>query len=399
MNSSTSSSRKIYLKTLLVVIAGMAISMGIIRLVMILLDGSGDQLMQRVQEARAALPQIVAEDQDLVMAFGSSMTRAGFSARLFDRQMAERGVDVKSFNFGFGGLNPFFQDYLSRRIRESFEDNDRRLDLAIIEFVPFQTTTRRFDRARPAIDSFMTILASPQEIWDITLQDPDRGVRMYNILYFRDKISAEMITSHFAGSFRPQRPRSELPEDEAATQRLEELGEELNKRFEEDYPDYVDSDWSYEWQGAGTIPDERSESTLELFEELYENGRTPHELENDKLNRIFCCDIEELHFEEETVAAFIRIVENFQQFSDHVEVVLYPRNTEWIQYSPEAEARMAKVLERIANETGVTIRNEQLLEGFDGTMFSDTTHLSRYAGDVAYTRHLVEVYAPIVRSR
>ncbi len=264
MSSSTSSSRAPYIRILVAVILGMAASMGIIRIITYANDVSGDTILGRVLKARAALPRIVAEEQDLVMAFGSSMTEAGFSARQFDRQVGERGADVKSFNFGFGGLNPLLLDYLARRIRESFEARDRRLSLALIEFCPFQNTVGRYQGALPVIDSFVTMLASPRELWGITLRNPARGIRMLNIHYLRDDISAEMSAHHFGDALRTPTPRSSLPEDEEGSKRLNEVSELFNQRFEEDYPDHPDEDWHYGWQGAGTIPEERSESTSAL---------------------------------------------------------------------------------------------------------------------------------------
>ena len=118
MSSSTSSSRGPYARILLAIVLGMAASLGLVRIFAEIMDARAETILDRVMEARAALPSIIAEEQDLVMAFGSSMTQAAFSARHFDRTMARRGIDVKSFNFGFGGLNPFFQDYLARRIRD-----------------------------------------------------------------------------------------------------------------------------------------------------------------------------------------------------------------------------------------------------------------------------------------
>ena len=125
MSSSTSSSsppRLPFLKVLLVAVLGMGLSLVLVRAYAAALGASGEAFLGRVIEARAALPRIIAEEDDLVLFFGSSMTQAGFSARVFDRALAERGVDVKSFNFGFGGLNPLFQDYLARRVREAFEE-------------------------------------------------------------------------------------------------------------------------------------------------------------------------------------------------------------------------------------------------------------------------------------
>ena len=167
--------------------------------------------------------------------------------------------------------------------------------------------------------------------------------------------------------------------------------------FEQDYPDYDGADWSYAWQGVGTIPEERSEGTVELLERFYAATRTPRILEDDRLQRINCCDVVDLDFEEILIQAFIRTVKNFQEFSDTVEVFLTPRDTEWIDYPPEAQARLDAALDRIARETGVTIRNLQIMEGIDSTSFSDTTHLTRYGGEIVFTDHLVDLYEPLLR--
>ncbi len=384
--------RVIYLKTLLVILLGMGISLGAVRIFTYMNDASAESFLGRVLEARAALPQITQEQDDLVMFFGSSMVRAGFSARQFDRELAEQGVDVKSFNFGFGGLNPLFQDYLSRRIADRFVQDDRRLKLALIEFNPFQTTVTRRNRAREAEDSFISILASSEELLQIGLKDPATAVRMANIRYLRDGVSAEMITNFFSRPFQAPRPRTELIEDEQQAARLDELGDVLNERFEQDYPDFDGANWSYEWQGAGTIPEERSADTLAVFEEYYGLLASDYQMDNDRLSRIHTADIIELNFDQELVDSFIQIVKNFQRISDHVEVVLLPKNTKWIQNPPEALARQQEVVDRIAAETGVNISDFQTIDEIKPEMFSDTTHLARYLGDVPFTSFLVEQY-------
>ena len=391
--SRTASPRKVFLKIFVVILLGMGTSMGILRLIAMAGDVSGGQILERVNQARAALPRMVEEEQDLVMVFGSSMVDAGFASRQFDREIAARGGDVKSFNFGFGGLNPYFQDYLARRIREAFDEKDRKLNLALIEFNPFQTTTSRWNGAKPVVDSFVGLLATPQEMWEIAKEDPARGVQMLNIYYVRDGISAEMITFEFGGFLRPPRQRSSLEDDEEATERRREVLELLDGQLEEDYPDYTGEDWWYPWQGAGTIPEDRSEETVKLIQELTYLAQTPRQMEDDKLRRIACCDLVDLHFEETLIEAFIRVVQTFQAFSDQVEVIMLPRNTEWIQYPPEAQERLQAVLERIRSETGVTIKDMQDLDTIDPTMFNDTTHLGRYTGDVPFTAHLVSEYA------
>ena len=138
MNSSTSNSsadskphtevimtsRKIYAKTIFCLGMCMIVSMAVIHLLLEANQANKQGLMGRVVEAQAALALIIDEPNNLVMFYGSSMTRAGFSPRQFDKRLALQGKQVTSFNFGFGGLNPYFQDLLSRRISEQFNRSD-----------------------------------------------------------------------------------------------------------------------------------------------------------------------------------------------------------------------------------------------------------------------------------
>ncbi|TQV82920.1 hypothetical protein [Aliikangiella coralliicola] len=387
--------RKAYLKIWLVALLGMAAAMLLVRLFTFAMGVKGENFLSRVFEAVHALPVMTEEKVDHVMVFGSSMVHAGFSPRQFDREMKEKGIDIKSYNFGFGGLNPYFQDYLSRRIKENYQKNNKRVKLAILEFNPFQTTKNRFNGAKAIMDAYVGMLASEEELKEVALSDPTRGALIYNIHYIRDNISAEMITFYFGrGLFSQERPKPEAEKDsQEIIDRRRELGDELSTRFKQDYPDYKDEDWSLSWQGGGTIPEERSAETIAVFKEYYETLRTPYRMESDKLWRERSADITHLHFEEELVKAFIRIVKNFQQFSDQVEVILLPKNSKWIVNTPEALERQNRVLRRIEMETGIKIKDFQNIPSITPEMFSDTTHLARYSGDIAFTHALVENYA------
>lgn len=399
MHSSTSSSRKIYFKTLLAIAIGMTFSLFLVKGFAYLNDASGDTILGRVLEAKNALPQIVKEDKDLVMVFGSSMVGAGFSPREFDQHSRNKGNDnLKSFNFGFGGLNPFFQDYLTRRIKDEFDSNNRRLKLTIIEFNPFQATVTRHNRAKALEDSFITMLGTEPEIRDILMQDPTRGVRLYNIKYLRDGISAEMVTNFLGRGFSTPRKRTTIEEDEELNKLEDQIGEQLNKAFEIEYPDFKPSNWSYDWQGGGTIAAERSKETLELFEQYYKTQNNPHRLDDDRLSRIHSADIIEMHFSEELIEAFIRIVNQFKTFSDHVEVVLLPRNTNWINYTTEGQNRLNRAIKQIEQATGVKIQNHQDLSIIKPTMFRDTTHLNRYQGSSTYTQFLAKEYSEFINN-
>jgi hypothetical protein len=363
-------------------------------------NGAGSQsLLGRVLEAQEAIPRIAAEENDLVMFFGSSMVEAGFSPREFDQFIAEAGGSTTSFNFGFGGLNPLFQDYVSRRIVEGFNAENRRLKLVLIEFNPFQATKARRNLAEALEESYVAMLASPGELLDIAFDDPEKGIRMLEIRYLRDGISAEMITTFFwAEPFRAPRESADpdIEEEEGVQERLNEVIGKLNEKFEEEYPDYDGSQWYYPWRGGGTIKAERSAETLEIVEEYYSLVGTDYQMTIDRQNRIETADIENLEFDPELVDAFIRVVKNFQQIADHVEVVLLPKNTEWIRNPPDALERQEAVLQFISAETGVAVRDWQVIEPVTNDMFSDTTHLNRYQGAVAFTRFLAEQYAPLL---
>lgn len=397
MSSSTSNSRKPYAKLLLIIFIIMGSAMGIIRLIMILQGASAHGIMGRVIEARAALPKIVKEKKDLAIVFGSSMVEAGFSAREFDSKLAAKGKNIKSFNFGFGGLNPFFQDYLSRRIKHQFIKNNRKLKLAVIEFNPFQTTTTRWNRAKFIVDSYITMLASDKELWEMTKKDPTRGLRLFTIKYIRGDISAETITSYYGRAIFPVKRPERKKENEEIKKQRNIIGERLGELFKKEYPDYKDSQWSYPWQGAGTIPSERSQETLDLFHQYYKHLQTPERLYNDLQNRIFTADIERLHFEPLLIQSFIRIVKNFQAISENVEVILLPRNTAWVNYTERGKLRLQAAIKQIEDATGVKVVSHQTLEVMKPDMFGDTTHLARYLGDVPYTHFLAGEYAHYFR--
>lgn len=386
------SSQKIYGKMVLTIGLCMLVALGIIQFILHSMGANSQGAIGRVTESRVALPQIIKEPNDIVMFFGSSMTRAGFSPRKFDNDLAQLGKYVKSFNYGFGGLNPYFQDFLSRRIADEFIEGDRKIKLAMIEFNPFQTTQTRWNRARPVVDSFLTLLATDTELMEVAKEDLTRAIRLFNIKYLRGNISAEMITSFFGREVFPPQSRQTFKDDDEIIAERRRLGSLLNKKFEEEYPNYKPTQWSYEWQGGGTIPEERSVETLDIFNDYYNVTQTDNPMKNDRLSRIRSADIEGLNFEPLLVEHFINIIKNFQRVSDNVEVIMLPKNSKWIKTTPEGEQRLARVVKQIEQATGITMQNHQNIPEITAAMYRDTTHLSRYKGDIAYTDYLIEQY-------
>jgi hypothetical protein len=389
--------RKIYRKILFAILAGMIAALLLLRAWHEVMDAKKGTIMGRVAEAQEKLPLVLENEEDLVLFFGSSMVHAGFSPRMFDRWLAEEGVSVKSYNFGFGGLNPYFQDFLVRRIVEEFQAADRRLELAMIEFNPFQTTQTRWQGALPIVDTFLTMLATDAELFEIAKTDLRRGIRLFNIRYFRNGVSAEAATAFFARSLQPQPEGSTIPEDTVAQERQAKISELLEGKLEEDYPDYDGSEWYLPWQGGGTIPPDRSEETVELIKELIRLNLTERNLDNDRRFRIQSADIIDLNFEEMLVEAFIRIVKSFETISDRVEIIMLPMNDDWIVHSEEGQARLEAVVERIEQETGLKIRSYRDAPEITPDMFTDTTHLGRYTGDVPFTRILARDMVPVLQ--
>ncbi len=370
----------------------MLVALAMVRLVASAYDFRSATVLDRVLEAKAALP-AVTEQEGVAIFFGSSMMEAAFAPRVFDREMAARGACVRSYNFGFGGLNPVFQEVLARRVRDAFEARGRRLPLAILEFNPFQATEVRWQRAQPVLDAFLAELITSRELWEIGKEDPERGFQLANIVYLRDKVSAEMITHRLGEPLRPGRKKSELAVDREAERRIDELRERLRLLDERDFAARDDREWDLEWQGGESIAEERSSEVLELAQAFYAALRSNRRMDDDRLRRIHTADIEELRFSEELVAAFVRMIGIFQSFADEVDVVLLPRNTDWIEYTPAGRERLQDVLERIERETQAVVRNFQVVDAVIPEMFSDTTHLARYSGDEVFSRFLAEFYS------
>ena len=407
MSSSTSSSegaptqRKIFLRIILTILIGMGVAMGIIRGFSEAMGANAQELLGRVIEARDGLVRILDEDpKELVMVFGSSMVEAGFGPREFDQYVAEMGGDVSSWNYGFGGLNPMFQEILARRLVDELNAKDRQLKLLLIEFNPFQTTKTRRNRAAAIEEPYLSLLASPGEIWDRILEDPESGLRIAEIRYLRDGVSAEATTTYFlAEPFTEDGPSTEpdIEEPEDIDARISEIGEAYFPKWREEFPDYVDCDWCYGWKGGNALDEERSEELRNLLAEYYTLIQHDYYMARDRLRRINTADIELLDFDEDLVVAFINMVKALDSVAEHTEIILLPKNTNWITHPPEVLDRQRRLLERIERETGVVVRNFQQIDAVSNDMFSDTTHLNAQEGLRAFSRFLAEEYASLLR--
>lgn len=343
------------------------------------------------------MPSLIEErpESKKVMVFGTSMVQAGFEPTQFDEYFANRNLDITSYNYGVGNLNPEFQQYVIRHIRREMEAAGAKLDLALLEFNPFQTT-----KARDVIGAFTrdqneAILLSIEDLWNITLDDPDRGTRLFNIRFLREGLSAELITSAILLDGGGAPPQSSPERTEALSARREKR-EELLATFPEDYSPFSDA-WEPELRGGRVRKDELSEESLDALYAYAESFNHPALMEPDLQRRIRQGDILGLDFEERLVQSFINMVNDLNAVSEQMEVVLLPRNTDWVVYTPEVQAKLDNLMARVTEETGVPVRDMQDLPEMTPEMFVDTTHLSFASGIDTYTRVLAETYEPILR--
>lgn len=325
-----------------------------------------------------------------MLIFGSSMVQAGFEPYQFDGHLAEQGIDVASINYGVGNLDPEFQQYITRDARRKLEAAGQKLDLTLLEFNPFQTTIVRGRFGGITRDQNEAILLTPADLWATTLEDPNRGTRLFNIRWFRNGISAEMLTSIFSISGNEALPGQE---EEAAQAR--ERRSELQRVFQDSLPEGVNIfpiEWSHDLRGGRIDKRLLPAESLEALQDYMDAFRAPAIMAGDRQRRISGGDILELGFDERLIQAFITMTNDLNAVSEHMEVVLLPRNTDWIVYRPEVQQKLNRLMQRITDETGVPVRDLQDHPAITPEMFLDTTHLSFGNGIDAFTELLAETY-------
>ncbi len=108
-----------YFRILMTILIGMFIALVIIRIFAASMGGSPENIMGRVYQARAELPEIASEarENDTLIFFGSSMVEAGFSPREFEQMLDEKDVKNSCLEFrlwrpepalpGFSGPDAF----------------------------------------------------------------------------------------------------------------------------------------------------------------------------------------------------------------------------------------------------------------------------------------------------
>lgn len=366
---------------------------------------SGDVFgIQRIRSVAASTDMIANTPGDTVLVFGSSLVNEGFSPRIFD-QRTESLVqhDITSFNIGMGNMKPSYQLLLAKRLREAHQQAGKRARLAVIELTPFLLTKRR-NAFRPFMtEQIAAVLMSNHELWNVAREDPAHFARLLCIRYLRDGISAEAITGGLRALFsaaQTQAPkaRSYSAEELKHLQELKRLQQELRKYIAKEHPLTGKSHvWNPATQGGPIDLSDLSPDAQKIASTLASGMRAPDLLTQDLQERIDCCDILGLDFDDSMIEEFIAIVDELKQVSEHVEIVLFPAPPSLKHPDKEALARQHAVVRHIVERTGASVRDYQFDRAFDDSMFYDATHLSMDKGRIVFSQQLAEDLAAAVR--
>jgi hypothetical protein len=354
----------------------------------------------RLREALDALPAVAKRAQPSAVIFGSSLIWMGVSVQDFDAELRANGVELTTYNFGFGGMNPESQRLLARRIRSEYEREGQRLALAVVEFNPFQATEARARNDQRTREQRQLMLLTLPEILDVVMSDPERGASLLATRYLRSSISADTIRAILG--FAIQAIGGALDDDEMASA-LQGTAE----------PEASDENEEAQLQiglglfeAHGGIPplweiEQRGDANM-LFPETrdaYASLASPSEaqLRADLDRRISCCDILELNFDAQLIRDFIALVDELAQVSDRVEILLMPIHPVLVRREPETQARYRALIARIQHDTGAGVVDFQLPHEIEARLFIDSTHLNLTHGRPWISRLLARHYASSLR--
>ncbi len=353
--------------------------------------------IQRIRSVAGSIDLIANTPGNTVLVFGSSLVNEGFSPRQFD-QRAELLLqqDITSFNIGMGNMKPSYQLLLAKRLREAHLRAGKRARLAVIELTPFLLTKRR-NAFRPFMtEQIAAVFMSNEELWDIAWHDPGYFARLLCIRYLRNGISAEAITGGLRVLFnaaQTQAPKINAfgAEELAHMQTLQHLQKQLRNFIAKEHPLTGKSHvWNPATQGGPIDMTDLSPAAQEVVTKLTASMRATPMLARDLQERIDCCDILGLEFDESMIEEFIAIVEELKAVSDHVEIVLFPVPPSLAHPEAEALDRQHAVVQRIIERTGAHVRNYQFDPAFDDSLFYDATHLSMDKGRIIFSHRLAE---------
>ncbi len=390
-------SRRSQIKTVLAAMIVFGLVLGVYNGILQLLFSLGADLNGRMLGEMRYLPELARPTAEKkVMVFGSSMVQAGFEPNTFDQAMLEREVKVTSFNYGIGNLNPAYQELMTRRIKEAMQSTQQKFALSLVEFTPFQATKTRASFGKFTADQNVALLSSFLELADLTLQDPTRGLRLLNIRYLRSGISAELITT--IPQLIPELDEPDSLEFIQARQRANKARSDYNLLLEENHGKQSSAQWQILLRGGRMDKSAHSAELHEKMQAYVSAYQHPLIMQSDLDRRVRTADILEMNFHPPLVDAFINMVLNLKAVSALTEVILLPRNTDWVVYSLDSEKRLRETLEYIRTSTGVPIRDFQTHKNINPSHFIDSTHLSTDRGIDVFSKLLATTYEDLLKA-
>jgi hypothetical protein len=347
--------------------------------------GQFNEGSDRLKDFLGFLPEL-AQREDAVLVFGSSIIQHGFSPAAFEQQL---GAPVTAYNLGFPGVDPLMQALLARRVAESFERSGHKARLTVVEFTPFQATLARgraqYFREHSAVKT--ALLANPLELAQVARRSAEEASHV-GALKWMGGTSPQVVTSLLEEHLLNGPPPSWWPvpdPEEPDTERKGWAKRLLAGRAAVEQREVPE--WDALRRGEVRLV---FDETREAYTAWARLRSTPEMLEQNRQWRVISSDLLELRFDERQVGAFIETVRTLASVSRETRVLLAPRNTAWNQPTPEGRTRLAAVLARIERETGVPVVDLAESPEFGPEDFIDVTHLNESSGRPKLSRRLAQ---------
>jgi len=348
--------------------------------------------IQRIETAGDALGaalEIPDDDpREIVYVLGSSLVQFGFSPDIFDQAMARRGTPTISFNYGFGNADPSIHEKFALKLARTFAAQPEKIDRIIYEFSPFQATQQRAKSTGQLDHAATAALMNAEDFTEILLEDHDEAIALLNTHYLREGVPAEAITNMLALPIK-NAGLVEASLSAEAPEPLEGRGWQLYNQLKEEWPQASPpGGWIDKHRGG--LPPSASPEAMALAEEVMQVMQDPYRMEAARKQRIACCDMLDLHIDDQMLAHFIQAIKYAQSVSKKVDLLLMPRNQDVIQLSETGYQNLQAALQRIQQETGINIIDLSVDPYFPVQDFFDADHLTIFKGREKVSRLLAD---------
>lgn len=349
--------------------------------------------IERIQASAEALPaalQVAENDTSkIVYVLGSSLVEFGFSPEVFDQKLKETGVDVHSYNFGYGNADPSIHYLFAKKLVKTFANEADRIDLVVFEFAPFQATLAREKNSKKLDQVVEAVFSDGDDLLALALKKPQEAIEFFNLKYIRNGVPADAVTALFGKSI-PTENRIAIKDPEqppVSALAIQLFQHFVGMRSQKGHP----GEWFVEDRGG--LPVDVGSEVRELASRVTTRLQNPQRMEASRQDRLNCCDIENLEFSEALVAQFIAAIKEAQKVSKRVDVLMMPRNQDVIHLTEAGRQHLRDTVLRIKQETGVTIVDFSDSPAYPRESFFDSDHLTLFGGRLQFSRELADYYS------